>query len=110
MRTILSAITSYSPYYSNRSPQFTVVSVPHISSDIVDIPVTDQDIAAVARDYLVSWEELVPHLELTAPEQSIQMTFQVYEDQKLHVWRRNKGNGATYHTFMTASETIFNSI
>ena len=88
------------------------MSVPHISSDVLDTPITDQDIATIARDYLVRWEELAPHLELTAPqEQSIRQTFREYEDQKcqaLRTWKRNKGIGATYRTFITAAETISN--
>ena len=88
------------------------MSIPHISSDVLDTPVTDQDIATIARDYLVRWEELAPHLGLiAAQEQSIRQTFQEYEDQKceaLHRWKRNKGNGATYRTFITAAETISN--
>ena len=58
------------------------------------------------------WEELSPHLELTAPqEHSIRQTFKEYEDQKreaLYMWKRNKGNGATYNSFITAAETISN--
>ena len=60
----------------------------------------------------MSWEELSPHLELTAPQEySIRQTYRIYEDQKreaLHVWKRNKGNGATYDSFITAAETISN--
>ena len=78
----------------------------------LDTPVTDQDIATVARDYLVRWEELAPHLGLTVQqEQSIRQTFREYEDQKrevLRTWKRNKGNGATYHILITAAETISN--
>ena len=75
-------------------------------------PVTDQDIATIARDYLVSWEELAPHLGLTVQqEKSIQKTCREYEDQKrevLRTWKRNKGNGATYHILITAAEAISN--
>ena len=83
-----------------------------IPSYLLGTPVTDQDIATIARDYLVRWEELAPHLELTVQQdQSIRKTFQEYEDQKrevLRTWKRNKGNGATYHSFITAAETISN--
>ena len=58
------------------------------------------------------WEELSPHLKLTVQqEHSIRQTFKDYEDQKreaLHTWKRNKGNGATYDSFITAAETISN--
>ena len=78
----------------------------------LDTPVTGQDIATISRDYLVSWEELAPHLGLTVQqEQSIRQTFREYEDQKrevLRTWKRNKGNGATYHILITAAETISN--
>ena len=88
------------------------MNVPHISGDVLDTPITDQDIATIARDYLVRWEELAPHLGLTAPqEHSIRQTFREYEDQKreaLRTWKRNKGNGATYCAFITAAETISN--
>ena len=60
----------------------------------------------------MSWEELLPHLELTVQqEHSIQQTFKDYDYQKreaLRTWKRNKGNGATYGSFITAAETISN--
>ena len=60
----------------------------------------------------MSWEELSPHLKLTVQqEHSIRRTFQDYERQKreaLYMWKRNKGNGATYGFFITAAETISN--
>ena len=91
---------------------FPVLNIPHISSDVLDTPITDQDIATIVRDYLVRWEELAPRLGLTIPqEQCIQQTFREYEDQKreaLRTWKRNKGNGATYRTFITAAETTSN--
>ena len=87
----------------------TVLSIP---SYLLDSPVTDQDIATIARNYLVKWEELAPHLELTVQqEHNIRLTFRGYEAQKrdiLHTWKRNKGNRATYRTFITAAETIPN--
>ena len=94
-------------------PSFsTVVSPTTVASASLDTPITDQDITTIARDYLVKWEELSPHLELTAPqEHSIRQTFKDYEDQKreaLRMWKRNKGNRATYRTFITAAETISN--
>ena len=77
---------------------------------MLDTLITDQDIAIIARDYLVVWEELSPHLDLTASqEHNIRQTFRRYEDQKreaLRMWKRNKGNGATYRILITAAETI----
>ena len=87
----------------------TVVAIP---SYFLDTPITDQDIATIARVYLVRWEELSPHLELTVrQENEIRRTFREYEDQKreaLRTWKRNKGNGATYDSFITAAEAISN--
>ena len=87
----------------------TVVTIP---SYLLNTPITDQDIATIARVYLVRWEELSPHLELTVQQdQSIRRTFREYEDQKreaLHTWKRNKGNGATFASFITAAEAISN--
>ena len=58
------------------------------------------------------WEGISPLLELTVQqEHSIRQTFQDYEDQKheaLRTWKRNKGNEATYSSFITAAETISN--
>ena len=91
---------------------YSVSPVVAIPRDLLDTPVTDQDIAIIARDHLVKWEELAPHLELTVQqEQSIRQTSREYEDQKrdvLRMWKRNEGNAATYHTLITAAETISN--
>ena len=92
----------------------TDVIIAPIPSVSLDTPITDQDIAIIARDYLVSWEEISPHLELTVQqEHSIQKTYRIYEDQKrevLRTWKRSKGNGATYDSFITAAETISNKL
>ena len=83
-----------------------------IPRDLLDTPITDQDIAIIARDHLVKWEELAPHLELTVQQENeIRQTFQEYAYQKrgaLRRWKKNKGNGATYDSFITAAETISN--
>ena len=93
------------------STDVIIVPIPSVS---LDTPITDQDIAIIARDYLVSWEEISPHLELTPPqENSIRRTFRIYEDQKreaLRKWKEKKGNGATYNSFITAAETISNKL
>ena len=85
-----------------------MVLFPHF----LDTPVTDQDIATIAKDCLWSWEELAPHLKLTVQQENkIRRRFREYEDQKreaLRTWKRNKGNGATYDSFITAAETISN--
>ena len=83
-----------------------------IPSDLLDAQITDQDIATIARDHLVRWEELAPHLELTDPQvYSIQQTFRMYEDQKheaLRMWKRKKGWGATYSAFIAVAEALSN--
>ena len=83
-----------------------------LPSCLLDTLITDQDIATITRDYLESWEELAPHLELTVPQENeIRKTFREYADQKrevLRMWKRNKGNGSTYRTFITAAEIISN--
>ena len=83
-----------------------------VLTNLLDAQITDQDIATIARDYLVSWEEISPHLELTEPQiYSIQETFRRYEDQKreaLVMWKRNKGSGATYSAFIAAAEMVSN--
>ena len=88
---------------------FTVLP---ILSYLLDAQITNQDIATIARDYLVSWEEISSHLELTDPQQySIQKTFRRYEDQKreaLLMWKRNRGSKATYSAFIAAAETLSN--
>ena len=74
--------------------------------------ITDEQLAKVAREFLMKWEELSPSLGLTRPqEESIRRTYRDYEDQKreaLHMWKRNKGNEATFGAFITAAEGIFN--
>ena len=88
------------------------VHAPHIPSYLLDTPITDHDIAIIARDYLVSWEELLPYKKLTIQqEHGIQETVRRYEDQKreaLRMWKRNEGSGATYGAFITAAETTSN--
>ena len=74
--------------------------------------VTDEQLAKVAREFLMKWEEISPSLGLTQQqEESIRRTYRDYEDQKreaLYMWKRNKGNEATFDAFITAAEGISN--
>ena len=83
-----------------------------ISPELLDTPVSYTDVAKIAADFLASWEELSPHLELT-PEQEaeIRNTFKDYGIQKreaLRRWKKNKGNTATYRAFTTAATATSN--
>ena len=59
----------------------------------------------------MKWEEISPSLGLTQQqEESIRRTYRDYEDQKresLRMWKRNKGDEATFGAFITAAEGIF---
>ena len=74
--------------------------------------VSDEQLAVIARKFLTKWEELSPSLGLTQQqEESIRRTHSDYEDQKrqsLRMWKRNKGNEATFGVFITAAEGISN--
>ena len=79
---------------------------------MLDTLITDQDIVTIARDCLVRWEDLSSHLELPhQQEHNIELNFRGYENRKLEalrMWKRVKGNGATYRTFITTAESISN--
>ena len=66
------------------------------------------DVAVRARDHLVRWEPLRPHLGLSRQkEEAIRQTYKYYEQQKrecLEEWKKLKGNKATYGEFITAAE------
>ena len=83
-----------------------------ISAKLLGTPVSVKDIATIA-EYLVKWEELTPHLELTRPQEAvIRNTFNDYSDQKreaLRKWKEIKGNEATYRAFITAATAISNT-
>ena len=83
-----------------------------ISPELLDIPVSYADIAIVAADFLVNWEELSPHLELTRQQEAeIRNTFKDYGTQKREVlskWKKIKGNAATYRVFIAAATATSN--
>ena len=66
----------------------------------------------IARDLLITWEELSSSLELTqAQEKNIRRTYSEYEDQKreaLRAWKRNKGEGATFGVLIAAAKDVSN--
>ena len=82
-----------------------------ISTELLGTPVSDKDIATIA-EYLVKWEELSPHLELTRPQEAvIRNTYNDYGHQKreaLRKWREIKGNVATFRALITAAMAISN--
>ena len=83
-----------------------------IPSAQMDSPVSDMHLAEIAREYLRSWEELAPRLELTpVQEEEIRNTYGRYGDQKreaLRLWRRIKGSAATYRALIAAAVAISN--
>ena len=74
--------------------------------------ITYEQLAKIAREFLIRWEDLSPSLGLTRPEQeSIRSTYPNYDDQKresLYTWKSKKGNEATFGAFITAAEAISN--
>ena len=84
----------------------------NISAELLDTPVSDQDLSKIAEKYLRKWEKLSPELELTPQQETeIKSTFRDYDDQKreaLRKWREMKGNAATYRAFNTAAAAISN--
>ena len=83
-----------------------------IPSAQLDSPVNDMHLAEIAREYLRSWEELAPRLELTpVQEEEIRNTYGRYGNQKLEalrLWRRIKGSTATYRALIAAAVAISN--
>ena len=84
----------------------------NISAQLLDTPVSDQDLSQIAAKYLRDWEELSPELKLT-PEQDtvIKKTFRYYDVQKreaLRKWKEIKGKAATYRAFIAAATAISN--
>ena len=79
-----------------------------ISTELLNTPVSDKDIATIA-EYLVEWEELSPHLELTRPQEAVirRNAFKDYGHQKreaLRKWREIKGSAATFGAFIAAAK------
>ena len=83
-----------------------------IPSALLDSPVSDTHLAEIAREYLRSWEELAPTLELSpVQEDEIRNTYGRYGNQKheaLRLWRRIKGSAATYRALIAAAVAISN--
>ena len=84
----------------------------NISAQLLDTPVSDQDLSKIAAKYLRKWEGLSPELKLTPQQETeIKETFRDYDDQKreaLRKWREIKGDAATFRAFITAATAISN--
>lgn len=79
-----------------------------VATNLLDNVVTDKDIAVIAQDYLQTWEELPPFLELTnAEKEAIRRTHREdYDEQKkafLQRWKKQRGRGATYRVLIKAA-------
>ena len=77
--------------------------------------VNHDQLATLAKDHLMDWEEIAPKLGIN-PQQifSIKKTYMnEYDAQKrdaLNTWKRNKGNEATFGAFITAAESVGNTV
>ena len=84
-----------------------------IPSALLDSPVSDTHLAEIAREYLRSWEELAPTLELTpVQEEEIRNThvggYGVKKLGALRLWKEKKGSAATYRALIAAAVAISN--
>lgn len=81
-----------------------------IPPNLLDSPVSDQDIAKIAS-HLMKWDKLSPVLGLTPQQETeIRETFHDYDIQKKQVllkWKQIKGNKATYKALITAASSVF---
>ena len=69
--------------------------------------VTEEDIAIIAKHHLNKWEDVSPYLRLKNAEEIIRRTRGDYQDQRmemLKIWKRQKGNKATYRVLMEAAK------
>ena len=85
---------------------------PFIGGVNLTMIIPHEQLATIARKYLIKWEELTPSLGLTRQDEvNIRATYRDYADQKceaLYTWKCNKGDGATYDAFIAAAEGISN--
>lgn len=83
-----------------------------IRVDLLDTPISDQDICKIAAHYLDGWEDLSPELGLTHNHEIvIRKTFRDYSDQKreaLRKWKKLKDEEATYRAFIDAAKKVDN--
>ena len=79
---------------------------------LLDTPVSDPDVTTIAAEYLTSWEELSPFLNLTKQhETDIRKDFTEHSNQKrqaLLKWKMINGDAATYRAFITAATKASN--
>ena len=82
-----------------------------IAAELLETLVSDVDVATIAAEYLLKWEELSPFLGLT-PQHEIEVRndFKVYHQKRqvLLKWRMIKGNGVTYRAFISAATAASN--
>ena len=75
----------------------------------LDDEIGDEDLAVIARDYLMDWETLRPFLGLSRVQKvEIAKSYPgEYGKQKrecLELWKEVQGEEATYRAFITAAE------
>ena len=83
------------------------MNVCEISEELLDAPLSNPDLATIARK-LCHWKELSPYLQLTPQEEITirQNNVGNYDAQKhgaLHRWKINMGGAATYRAFIAAA-------
>ena len=73
----------------------------------MDAVVTDSDVSLMARNYLANWEAGLGlgHEQETAICNTFHSNYEQQKREGLHKWKRNKGDGATYHALITAAES-----
>ena len=70
--------------------------------------VTQQDVAITVRRHLIRWEPLSSHLGLNCVEEeeirdSYPGNYGKQKTECLHIWKKTKGEKATYSAFITAA-------
>ena len=87
-------------------------SMSDIPAELLDLPVSDDDITTIAAKYLVSWEELSPYLGLTKQDENEvredSKKYSLQKRQALRRWKKNEGDAATYRAFIAAATEASN--
>ena len=80
--------------------------------ELLDTVVTDKDVAIIARDHLVKWEDISPFLDLKhVTDKDIRRTPGGYKEQKkalLKEWKSLHGDRATFRVLIEAAEEAGN--
>ena len=68
--------------------------------------VSDEDAKVIARDHVVRWQLLSPHLGLSQQEEDeiSKLDLTKRKHKCLEVWKKMKGNEATYGALIIAAE------